>query len=383
MRVVLNTTSDTMGAQVCIYDLHRRLTRLGVEAALNDWDHYDRYDVAVFMGYDDDVARARQQNPDIRIAIADPKQNRPEFRRAAREADFLMVSSVEQRDVFYRYNRNILVYYMFPEMEPVEKEHIDNSPIIIGYHGNRVHLECMANGAQLAINELARRREIEFWAMYNVRRLGQAHIGMPDDSLMRVRHIQWSEENYYDELARVDIGVVPNEIPIKEKARMLEASAYPVKEFNYVPYDHLTRYKASSNPGRIYVFGELGIPVVSDFYPSAAQFIIDGRSGFLASSPQGWFEALDRLAESASLRSSCAARLKEICDEVGDPDDQTRQFLRYCGRDIPRCPISFSSFDIGGAVTTTRVAGSVSRIKRLWSRSVGVLASLILSRRRG
>ena len=117
--------------------------------------------------------------------------------RAAREADFLMVSSVEQRDVFYRYNRNILIYYMFPEMDQVEKEHTDHSPIIIGYHGNRVHLECMANGAQLAINELARRREIEFWAMYNIRRLGHAYIGMPDETLMRVCHIQWSEENYY------------------------------------------------------------------------------------------------------------------------------------------------------------------------------------------
>ena len=373
MKLVLNTRSNTMGARVCIYDLHKRLTRLGVQAQLNDWDHYDRYDVAVFTGYDEDIAKAREQNPGIRIAIADPKEGNPKHVRAAREADFLMVSSVEQRDVFYRYNRNIMIYHMFPEMEQIEKEHTDHSPIIIGYHGNRVHLECMANGAQLAINELARRRRIEFWAMYNIRRLGQAYIGMPDDSLVRVRHIQWSEENYYTELGQADIGIVPNEVPIKDKAKMLEVSGYPVTEFNYEPYDHLTRYKASSNPGRIYVFSKLGIPVVSDFCPSAAQFIIEGRSGFLASSPQGWFEALNRLAESAALRSNCAAQLRRICDELGDPREQTEQFLSFCERDAPTRPITFTPVDVEATVRKAKISHYVSKGERLFNRMFGTI----------
>ncbi len=365
-----------MGARVCVHDLYKRLTRLGVNARLNDWDHYDRYDVAVFMGYDEDIAQARQQNPGIRIAIADPKEGKPKHVRAAREADFLMVSSVEQRDVFYRYNRNILIYYMFPEMDQVEKEHTDHSPIIIGYHGNRVHLECMANGAQLAINELARRREIEFWAMYNIRRLGHAYIGMPDETLMRVRHIQWSEENYYTELSRVDIGIVPNAVPLKDKAKILEVSAYAVTEFNCEPYDHLIRFKASSNPGRIHVFSKLGIPVVSDFSPSAAQFIIDGRSGFLASSPQGWFEALDRLAESATLRSDCATQLRSICDELGDPREQTEQFLRFCQRDAPRRPIAFTPVNIETKVRKDnkgKISHYASKIRQLLGRMYRVL----------
>ena len=69
MKFVLNTHSNTMSDRVCIYDLHKRLTRLGVDAQLNDWDHYDRYDVAVFMGYDEEIDRAREQNTGIRIAI--------------------------------------------------------------------------------------------------------------------------------------------------------------------------------------------------------------------------------------------------------------------------------------------------------------------------
>lgn len=364
MKIVLNTRSERMGARVCIYDLYNRLRCLGVDTQLNDWDHYDRYDVAVFMGYDEEVDKAKAQNPDILVAIADPKESTPEYVRATKKADFLMVSSVEQRDALYKYNRNILIYYMFPEMEQAEKKHINHSPIVIGYHGNRDHLECMANGVQLALNELAKRRKIEFWAMYNVDRLGRAHIGMPDDSLMRIRHIQWSEENYFNELGKVDIGIVPNEIPIKDKKKVLDISAYPIKEFRYEPYDHITRYKASSNPGRIYVFSKLGIPVVSDFFPSAAQFILDGHSGFLASSPQSWFEALNQLADSEQLRQVYAANLQTVCDEIGNPRLQTEQFLQFCQNDAQKKPITFTSQNLMVKSTKIKILEFMSRGKR-------------------
>ena len=41
---------------------------------------------------------------------------------------------------------------------------------------------------------LARRRPIEFWALYNVADLGRAELGVPDESLLRVRHIPWTPD---------------------------------------------------------------------------------------------------------------------------------------------------------------------------------------------
>jgi hypothetical protein len=345
VRIVLNTHGDDAGSRVCILGLYDRLRDAGVNAVLNDWDNYGRYDVAVFMAYDHDLDRARQANGGIRVALADPKQAGEEHLRAARAADFLMVSSVEQRDVFCRHNRNILVYYMFPPMPPVERIHQASNPIVIGYHGNRVHLEAMRDTVKPALEELGRRRATEFWALYNVEAHGRARLGMPDQSIVKVRHVQWTAERaegsqvsrtFYDELARVDIGIVPNQLPIRDRLSVLEHAKYDEPELAYEPFDHLVRFKASCNPGRLYPFAQLGVPVVADFAPSASQFIRDGESGFIVSSSSGWFEALEALAGSAALRTSMATHLRKSLARAYEA--QVPAFLDFCRRPLVEGP---------------------------------------------
>ena len=315
MRIVLNTRSDDTAAGACVHDLGRRLAARGAAATVNDWGRYDRYDVAVFVAYDHEIDEARRQNPAIRIVLADPKQRTPEAVEAARGADLLLVSSVEQRDVFLRTNRNVLVYTMFPAIAARAKDHADrpDGAIVVGYHGNRVHLEAMAHSVRPALEELGRRRPVELRAVYNIETLGKARLGIPDERFVRVRHIQWTPA-FPNDLAGVDIGIVPSELPVANALVALELTALPEPEFAYEPFDHLVRYKASTNPGRLYPFARLGIPVVADFTPSAAQFVEDGVTGLLASSPHGWLEALDVLAGSAELRARLAAGLRERLD---------------------------------------------------------------------
>ena len=114
VRIVLNTRSESAGAQASIVALAHRLREAGVDATLNDWERYDRYDVAIFLGYDHAMGEARAASPGIRVGLSDPKQSRQEWIEAAREADFLLVSSVEQREAFLRLNRNVHVLFMFP-----------------------------------------------------------------------------------------------------------------------------------------------------------------------------------------------------------------------------------------------------------------------------
>jgi len=341
MRIVLNTHRDDPGTRACITGLHQRLCKRGIDAELNDWEHYERYDVAVFMAYDNDMVAARQTNPDIRIGLADPKQATPEHMAAARDADFLIVTGVEQRDVFYRHNRNVLAYCMFPPMPPAERVHVDKAPIVIGYHGNRVHLECMCESVTPALNALAKERPLEFWAIYNIEALGQARIGMPDSLAMKVRHIQWSEkvepgsevsQSMYQELRHIDIGILPNMMPIRDRLDVLELTAYDEPEFMYEPFDYLLRFKASCNAARLYPYAQLGIPVVGDFAPSASQMIRDGESGFVACSPHGWFEALDALAASADLRNKFASGLRRSFGH--EEERQLEEFLSFCTRPL-------------------------------------------------
>jgi hypothetical protein len=337
MKIVLNTHLDDPGTRACITGLGRRLRAIGVDATVNDWDHYDRYDAAVFMAYDHDMDAARRGNPHIRVALADPKQRDETQLAAARAADFLIVTGVEQRDVFYPHNRNVLAFTMITPMRPVERVHGDKTPIVIGYHGNRVHLEAMSTSVTPALNELGRRRAVELWAVYNVEAHGRAQIGIPDPGLVKTRHIQWSPEMepgsevsriFYSDLRHADIGIVPNALPLRNRLEALAITAHEEAEFAYEPFDHLIRFKASTNAARVYPFAQLGIPVVGDFVPSAGQLIRDGESGFIASSPAAWFEALDTLAASADLRNRCAAQLRATVDR--ECERQLNQFVAMC-----------------------------------------------------
>lgn len=385
MTIVLATHRDDPGTRACITGLHRRLRAAGVDAALNDWDRYEQYDVAVFMAYDHDMDAARRANPRIRVALCDPKQADEQQLASARAADFLVVTGIEQRDVFLRHNRNVLAFFMAPPMPPVDRVHTDTSPIVVGYHGNRVHLECMAASVTPALNELGRRRPLEFWAIYNVEALGEARLGVPDASIVKVRHIQWSKEVapgsdvsrvFYDELPRVDIGIVPNAQPIRDRLDALEATAYDEPEFMYEPFDHLLRFKASCNAARVYQFAQLGIPVIADFAPSAGQIIRDGDNGFVVSSPNGWFEALDALASSAELRNRMARRMRTLMDE--EYERQLHQFLEFCTKPLNTgVPVFAEATDVHEEIARLdrfgrpKGAGDLKRIQRRLWRAVG------------
>jgi glycosyltransferase involved in cell wall biosynthesis len=366
VRIVLNTRSDDAAGDVCIHGLGARLRERGVEAVVNDWSGYGRYDVAVFLGYDHELERARAENSAIRVVLADPKQSRPEWSEAARAADGLLVSSIEQRDAFLSLNRNQLVFFMFPVMPAVERRHSASERVVIGYHGNRVHLETMVAGARAAIEELGRRRPVEFVAMYDIARLGRARIGVPDGDVVVVRHVQWARERFYDELARADIGIVPSQLPV----RAIERSALDEPEFRYEPFDHVIRVKASSNPGRLWPFARLGIPVVADFAPSLAQFVLDGESGFLASSTQGWFEALERLADEVELREQMAGSLRRRLET--EYEAQIPALLAFLDAPVKGPPLSF-----GTGTTSEHRAASRHHSSGAVQKAFGRLARLV------
>ncbi len=330
--------------------LCQRLQEAGVDATLNDWERYQDYDVAVFLGYDHELHEARRVNPRIRVGLADPKQSRREWIAAAREADFLLVSSVEQREIFLRLNRNVHVLYMFPVMPAREKEHSASDTVVLGYHGNRVHLESMAATARPAIELLARTRRVELVCVYNIEASGRAEKGIPDESLVTVRHVQLDPTpapgtslpaTVVEQLARADIGLVPNLLPVQHRDLALRLTASTEPWLVYEPFDFLLRLKASSNPGRLYPFSRLGIPVVADVTPSFAQFVLDGVSGCLVATPEGWFRALDRLSSSPSLRTTLAAGLRARLDDAYER--QVPDLVAFLERPVEGAPVSLSA----------------------------------------
>ncbi len=293
-----------------------------------DWDGYEKYEVALFMTYDQDIKElvaAKKKNPNLKVGLIDPRGSR--VIDCLPFVDFLIVDSLEMKDFFAGTGLPILLYAEYPDIKNISKQHENGEKIRIGYHGNKLHLAGMYPYVSSALEKLGEKYPIELWAMYNIRGLGKCRLGLPCN--IPVRHIQWDMENYGAILSKTDIGIVPNLMPIRNIDKIKAKASLLKKFFNDSNDDYLVRYKMPSNPGRIIVFGKLGIPVVTDFYPSAFQIIQDGVNGNLVCSPGGWYAALKDLIENPGRRQIFAENLKQTINKKYDYDIQNQNALIF------------------------------------------------------
>ena len=314
MKVLINTNYEAAGTKVCVDDLSAKFKRNGDVVERNNWNNYSGYDLILFMSPDPEVRTAKSQSR-AKVGLMDPKLTK-EREPEVRAADFLLVSSIEQRDFFLKYNKNIFIYYMFPEIEAVSKNHKNKPKIIIGYHGNKKHLEEMEE-VSIALDELSFKYNLELLAIYNIKNNGKWTRNRP--TRCKVTDVQWSPDSYHRELFKADIGIIPAKVPIKH------FTGFNVRK----RYDYVMRFKYSNNPGRVYPFSQLGIPVIADFTPSYCQIIADGRSGLLAYSKEGWYWAIEKLILDHTLRQKLSDNMKEYINGNCSPDLNFKRFYEY------------------------------------------------------
>ena len=331
LKIVINTHYESAGTKVCVDDLSPRLTQAGHLVVHNDWDHYQRYQLAIFMSPDAAIQQAKQQNQTIKTCIMNPMTDYPSLQRNARSTDALIVGSLEQRDAQLKYNSNVFIYYMFPDIQPMFKKHAASQPTIIGYHGNKEHLFNFSPHINAALDRLAAEYPVELWLMYNITKLGLVTTRLP--RLIKTRHIQWSPANYSQLLSRCDIGLVNNIIPTPRD--FLHVVNQPLTRYfnlNLRPYrahDTQVRFKYSTNPGRVYVFSQLGIPVISDFAPSMSQVIRDDYSGLIVNSSTGWYWAMKKLLLDPPLRQFYSDNLRHTIDTTYAIDGNFRKLNSF------------------------------------------------------
>ena len=136
------------------------------------------------------------------------------------------------------------------------------------------------------------------------------------------------DDNYVDYIDNIDIGIVPTSLPLFKKKSILKSSVFFRHLFNHHLNDYLFRFKITTNAGRIVLFALRGIPVVSDMFPSAIEFLQHGKNGYLAASSAGWYNAFKDLT-SSDKRNKVSANLKEDLFNIVDFDIQNKKFCTF------------------------------------------------------
>lgn len=287
----------------------------------------EQCDVLLVMQHSDDLrslSKFKKANPQIFTGVVDPRG--AHVHKSLSDFDFLVVDSLEKRDYFLGFGRPVFLYHDVLHLPHQSKKHRNTDRTIIGYHGNRVHLEAMAPVVTTALERLGDERPLEFWAIYNHEHLGKWTW---EPKNIHVRHIQWDRDQFPAHLAEMDIGISPNSMPLINPINSRRKMAVYPKFFNEKDEDFLIRFKVPTNPGRIYVFANASIPVVSDVAPSAMRWIEPGVSGEIAHHTGAWYHALRALALDSDLRDRYSAQLWAKMKVPFSPEHQNLEFFNF------------------------------------------------------
>ena len=309
LKILLNSEKFTPASRVYIYDLKEKFLKSGLKVDINKFNNYSDYDYLFLMGNDEHFQEIRNKNPKIKIVLCDPKQSSKDYIKNVMSANLVLACSNEQRDSFLRLNQKILVYPTYPNIRLSLKKHKKKSAITIGYHGNKVHLEAISENIIKSIENISLTRRINLNLIYNIRNLGVANIKLNKNKNLNINHIQWDNLTFKKEIKKIDIGIVPSLLPIKNIEKTKKKVMVKNLDVNYEPFDYLLRYKSSNNSGRISVFAKYGIPVIAEPTQSNCEVIKNGENGYICFSFDNWRYTLDLLCENHLLRKKISRNL--------------------------------------------------------------------------
>ena len=300
---------------------------LGVTLDLSDDPklvNYSTYDVALFMGFDQVASLAKARNPSIITGVIEPRaaQN-----NSFDDVDFIVTNGLEAKDYFLKYHREIILYYAYPDVPKILECPREKTSLILGYHGNVIHLDAMYPRITNAIKKLSKEIPVELWLMYNIKKWGQWRLPHRQGWGFPVTHYQHSEENYARYLAHVDIGLVPQFIPVRKSKVLRRLMGSMNRRYNERTDNYFLRFKETTNIGRHLVFAQYRIPIVSDMSPSACSFIEDGINSFVAYSSDGWYTALKKLAIDKKMRKGMGDKLYSKYKKVAAIDTLNQQLI--------------------------------------------------------
>ena len=282
----------------------------------------NNFDILLVMTYDHFIVKDLKRNfPNKKIGIIDPRSHA--VLESATFADFLICDSIEMEDYWRVSEKPIFRYVEYPNIPNIKKIHEDKDVLTIGYHGNSIHLECMSENVTPALEKLSKKHKIEMLIMCGQKKFTGEEKWVPKG--IKISQCSWSMENYTRFLSKCDVGIAPNNL-IHNDVQKSENTTK--NSYNYSPDDFSLRFKMPSNPGRAIIFGKLGIPCVSDFYPSAIQ-LFDGENGYVAHNEAGWYWCLDQLLSSAQKRQEISENFQKTIEEKFNFEKQNKKILKF------------------------------------------------------
>ena len=241
--------------------------------------------------------------------------------------DFIIVGSPEEKISLMTAYKNVSVVNLYEKMYENEKvkNHTKKSNICIGYHGSYIHLIKLSQGFIAAFSDLSNFYDLHFLNVTN--RPDIARNILLDNGLREDQFScrKWSFDNVVRDIHEMDIGIVPN--LIDQFLINPEISKQISVQNGINSTDYVFRFKNKSNPGRAFVFYQLGIPVIADLTPSNMPMLYDEKCGFIANCSRSWYYQIEKLLDH-DLRNSVSSSAKLRFEKKYNPVEDAKRLLK-------------------------------------------------------
>lgn len=291
------------------------------------------YDICIFSKYSklEEILELRKLSDKTKIGIIHPSDLNSEGRRKMHLADFFIVGSIEEQDYYLRYNNNV---FRFPQIEDIKQNvnrvHKKKDQIILGYHGNLEHLQECSKSFKYAIEEASKKINLKLYVMYNLN-LGKWKKNRPN---VDIKFFDWNIDSLINTMSMVDIGLMPCvnqnilDIHFNDSNFFLKILKLLLTKSGR-KNDYSLNFKNTANAGRSFVFHQLKVPVIADFWPSNFEILSNPSCGRLAHSYNGWYKSIVELANSHNLRQEISDNALNKFNELYDQKKWTEHFLDF------------------------------------------------------
>lgn len=293
--------------RIWVNDLNNNLNHLGYTSKINP-DDPENYDVIIFgkkINVDKVLPSYVKKYNNKKYGWINAPNDKNVFTKYCRNnLNFIIVGSIEEKDTLLNYSKNVFIYPLIENMylNVKRKKHIKKNEIIIGYHGNSVHL----NHLNLSFNEAIKKIKEEYKDILKIKLLvitkSLNYWKKQNRPNINIEYIKWDLKTIKKSLMNIDIGIVPNISYLKTEHNEYDDH---IGKYNS---DISIRFKNKSNNGRSLVFFQIGIPVIADYTPSNMHILGDEKNGFAVLSSGGWYNAIKTLI--------CEKKRQEISDNA-------------------------------------------------------------------
>lgn len=164
---------------------------------------------------------------------------------------------------------------------------------------------------------------------------GPGHKPFPPRKLnFEFRSVPFSFENYEKYISSSDIGLIPQTIPVRKSRILRFLIGKWTRKYNEKSWDYLIRFKETTNIGRVMVFAQYGIPVISDMTPSSCRYVDESLNGFIAHSEGGWYAAIKSMLGDSKLRHQLGQGNYYMYHKTFHPEVQNRNLIKYINERI-------------------------------------------------